>query len=51
LPVNLLARERVRVRAEEIAEAAHFNHGERLTEARRIQRSILRTQFGLRQEN
>lgn len=53
VPDNLLARERIRVRAEEIAGAdeAHFNHGERLTEARRIQRNILRTQFGfIRQE-
>lgn len=44
---NLLARNRIRVQVEEIIGAENLNAGDRLTEARRIQRRILRTQFGL----
>lgn len=47
---NLLTCDRVRIQVEEIigADEAHFNIDDRLTEAKRVQRRILRTQFGLR---
>lgn len=52
-PNNVLARDCARIQVEEITgvdEAHLVIHGDRLTEAKRTQKRILRTQFGLRQE-
>lgn len=51
LPDNVEAHNRIRAQAEEIIDVddMHFILGNRLVEARRIQRRILRTQFGLRE--
>ncbi|CAL1672633.1 unnamed protein product [Lasius platythorax] len=50
LPNNIQVYECIRAQAEELADAdvEHYVNGDRMIEARRIQRQILRTQFGLR---
>ncbi|KMQ84620.1 nuclease harbi1 [Lasius niger] len=49
LPNNIQVYERIRVQAELAgADVEHYVNGDRMAEARRIQRQILRTQFGLR---
>lgn len=50
LPNNIQVYERIRVQAAELAGAdvEHYVNGDKMAEARRIQRQILRTQFGLR---
>lgn len=52
LQENVEARNRVRAQAQEIVDAdeEQLNVGNRLLEAKRVQRRILRTQFGLRNE-
>jgi len=49
LPDNLEIRNRIIAQAEEIHRADETYLNDRLTEARRIQQRILRTQFGLRE--
>lgn len=52
LQENVEARNRVRAQAQEIVDAdeEQLNVGNRLLEAKRVQKGILRTQFGLRNE-
>lgn len=51
LPENLEARNCIRAQAEEIdADEEHLNLVNILLQAKRVQRRILRTQFGLRNE-
>lgn len=49
-PRHIAARDRIRMQAQEIIGDEVVNYGDRLREAKRVQRRILRTQFGLREE-